>query len=111
LEETMKKVVIGMLVSGLAALFFVGATPACSSSKCSKACSGDPEPTEAQVKACEEGTAPNGKCQTEYTAVVDCSSGKTVCTDDKTDVTKTAEAITKDCATQVKAYAECAAKP
>jgi hypothetical protein len=107
----MKKIVMGMLASAVATLFFVSATPACSSSKCSKACSNDPEPTAEQVKACEEGTAPGGKCQTEFTALSDCSEGKTVCTDNKTDAAKTSEAITKDCGTQLKAYTDCAAKP
>ena len=107
----MKKVVIGMLASAVAALFFVSATPACSSSKCSKACSGDPEPTEAQVKACEDGPAEGTKCKAETVALTDCSSGKTVCTADKTDVAKTTEAILKDCKTQFDALTACASKP
>ena len=107
----MKKVVIGMLASAVAALFFVSAAPACSSSKCSKACSGDPEPTEAQVKACEEGTPAGTKCKAEIDALSDCGSGKVVCTADKTDPVKTAEALTKDCKSQVDAYTACLTKP
>jgi hypothetical protein len=107
----MKKVVIGMLASAVAALFFVSATPACSSSKCSKACSGDPDPTEAQVKACEDGVPEGTKCKAETDALTDCASGKTVCTADKTDPVKTAEALAKDCKAQSDAFTACLTKP
>lgn len=108
----MKKVVIGMLASAAAALFFVSATPACSSSKCSKACSADPEPSEAAVKACEDAKDTSGKgCDSEYSAAQDCSSGKVVCgSDDKTDSAATLKAVTEGCATELKAYADCVAK-
>lgn len=106
----MKKVVIGMLASAVAALFFVSATPACSSSvDCTAAtCSADPAPTAAETKACEDEKA--GTCSSEYNAAFSCAKGKVTCTaDNKSDPASGAKALA-DCATEINAYTTCKTK-
>lgn len=110
----MKKVIVGMLATGVAALFFVSATPACSSSACTykeSPCSGDPKPTDEQIKAAEDQckeAEKTAKCVSEGTAVGDCQRSNTVCTDNKTDALKTAAAVADKCKDQIAAYQKCA---
>ncbi len=110
----MKKVVIGMLASAVAALFFVSATPACSSSACSykeSPCSGDPKPSDADIKAAEDKckeAEKTAKCVSEGTALNDCARSAIVCTDNKTDALKTGTALGEKCKSQIEAAAKCA---
>ena len=112
----MKKVVIGMFASAVAALFFVSATPACSSSACTykaSPCSGDPKPTDAQIKTAEDAckeSEKTAKCVSEGTAVADCQRTNTVCTDNKTDAVKTGTAFIEKCKTQIDAFTACGKK-
>lgn len=106
----MKKLVIGMLASGLAALFFVTTTPACSSSvDCSApACSADTAPTADAIKACE--AEKSGACGSEYNKAGSCVKGKITCTaDNKTDQAGGIKALA-DCATEINDYTACKAK-
>jgi hypothetical protein len=96
----MKKVVIGMLASAVAALFFVSATPACSSDSCTYSeskCSADPKPTAEQITAaetkCKDEKAKATKCVSEGEAVATCFKDKQVCNAaNLTDGVKTLEA-------------------
>jgi len=113
LEETMKKVVIGMLASAVAALFFVSATPACSSDSCSYSeskCSADPKPTAEQItaleKQCNDEKAKATKCVSEGEALASCIKDKQVCNAaNTTDLPKTLEA----CKAEVEAATKCQA--
>ncbi len=102
----MKKIVAGMLASAVAALFFVSATPACSSSlDCAKAskCSADPASSDAEKKSCEELKA--GKCSSEYAAVQSCYESKQTCgTDNKTN---NGDKLAGLCATEVGEAVKC----
>ena len=112
----MKKVVIGMLASAVAALFFVSATPACSSSACTykaSPCSADPKPTDAEIKAAEDKckeAEKTAKCVSEATTVGDCQRTNIVCTDNKTDVIKSTAALAEKCKASIDAYTACVAK-
>ncbi len=109
----MKKVIVGMLATGVAALFFVSATPACSSSACTykeSPCSADPKPTDAEIKAAEDKCKEDektAKCVSEITSYSDCVRSNTVCTDNKTDLIKTGAAISTACKDQSAAVQKC----
>lgn len=105
----MKKIVMGMLASAVATLFFVSATPACSSSvDCTKAaCSGDPAPTAEAQKACE--AEKSGACSSEYNDAFSCVNGEDICTNDKSDAAKGLAALGK-CADKISAYQTCKQK-
>jgi hypothetical protein len=109
----MKKVIVGMLATGVAALFFVSATPACSSSACTykeSPCSADPKPTDEQIKAAEDKCKEDektAKCVSEGTALADCYRSNIVCTDNKTDLVKTGAAVATNCKDQAAAAQKC----
>ena len=106
----MKKIVAGMLMSAVAALFVVSATPGCSSSvDCSaNKCSADPAPTDASKKECEAEKA--GACGSEYNAAGSCVVAKLTCgADNKTDQASALKAIS-DCQAEINAYQSCKAK-
>ena len=105
----MKKIVMGMLASAVATLFFVSATPACSSSvDCTKAaCSGDPAPSAEATKSCE--AEKSGACSSEYNDAFSCINGEDLCTNDKSDPAKAQAASTK-CADKTTAYVACKLK-
>lgn len=107
----MKKIVMGMLASAVATLFFVSATPACSSDSCSyveSKCSADPKPTDAEIQAaeqkCKDDKAKATTCVSEAEALATCARDKQVCgADNKTDSTKTADA----CKAEIDALLKC----
>lgn len=100
--------VVTWIASVLSLVAILGTAPACGPSKCGRQCAADPEPTDRELARCESGTAPVTACQAQYSALTECSVGKTVCTSaDKTDEAGTAAVLVRDCPNQLRAYTDC----
>ncbi len=103
----MKRLVLGLVASAMAAVFAVSSTPACSTSPgCSELkCSADPLLSSSTIQACEDAKA--GACSSQYEAARACANGKLTCgSDNRTDPVSAIKARS-ECSAEDKAFAEC----